>query len=316
MLVKGCETMKHRMHVCYLIINYLALIFLTMGCESLQPSSQDPLVLEPQYTEPAKVSSFGELPSTVGDSDVDIPFLGDFPFQINEHMDQLTYEEPTGKWFMANGEGGFGYTIPHGSMEAGDPFEVGLIHATESSNVMERNVRVQLTPCTEDFSCSEPIIDDEVFVDVVDQEFSIYTGTIPEKGNERYIVSMEVMHEDKIEDTLVSFIYVPEKSIRATLEKDEPTEENMQTFTLTNNGPTFLSIGEDYSIEQLIDDSWMIVPYQTIVQDIGIFVKPNKAYTHTIDLSTFPSGQYRFIKTIRADIYDLEETLAISFDVD
>lgn len=132
----------------------------------------------------------------------------------------------------------------------------------------------------------------------------MYMGTIPEGENERYVVSLEMLHEDEIEDTLISFIYVPEETIRATLEMDEPTYEDMRTFTVTNNGPIFLFIGEEYTIEQLIDDSWMIVPYQTDGQDIGIYLKPNGTHTHTIDISTFPSGQYRFVKTMHADIYE------------
>lgn len=68
----------------------------------------------------------------------------------------------------------------------------------------------------------------------------MYMGTIPEGENERYVVSLEMLHEDEIEDTLISFIYVPEETIRATLEMDEPTYEDMRTFTVTNNGPFFL----------------------------------------------------------------------------
>lgn len=114
-----------------------SVLFFIIGCESIQEDDQDHLTLEPHYHEPMKPSSFDELQSTVGDSHAEAPFEGDFPLQINKHIEDLGYEEPTGKWSMANGEGQFGYTIPHGSMEAGEHSKLDSF--MQPNRAIERN---------------------------------------------------------------------------------------------------------------------------------------------------------------------------------
>lgn len=285
-----------------------------MSCQSIDQLNTDDFITEDIYQDPTEVSPFNQLSSTTGQPTVDIPFADSFPLEINDSPAD-GYEKPTGKWMMADGEGRFGYTIPNGMIEAGSNLQVGLIHATDNNNELERDVRVQINPCSNINACEKPIIDQTRFASNIEDEFIVYEGTIPSDVNRLYHISLEIIDDDGIiEDTLTSYVYVPSEELNTSIELEKETEDQL-TFLLTNYGPTTLTIGEDFTIEQYMDDKWLIVPYQSLVQDIGWIVYPGDHTSFTVDISTFPKGSYRLVKELYAHPYALEEVIAAPFSV-
>ena len=285
-----------------------------VGCQSIEEKPADDILTENVYEEPTEQSTYKDLSSSVG-SPTNIEDLPtDFPLEINDPTYFSDGETPTGKWIMTDGEGRFGYTIPSGVVEAGSFIEIGLIHTSDENNELARNVRVQIRPCTDEHQCEEPIIEKEEFVSEIEDDFILYEGFVPATMNRLYRVSLEVIHEDTIEDTLISYMYVPENSLNASIELDEK-EDQILTFVLTNYGPTTLTTGEDFSIEQLIDGKWLIVPYQNMVKDIAYILYPGDHSSFTVDTSTFPNGSYRFVKQLHGNPYGLQDAIAAPFSV-
>lgn len=286
-----------------------------VGCQSIEDEPTDDLFTENTYEKPTKKSTYKDLPSSVG-TPTDLEGLPtDFPFEINDPSYFSKEEKPTGKWMMTDGEGRFGYTIPSGMVEAGSFIEIGLIHTSDENNELSRNVRVQIRPCTDEQQCEEPMIEKEEFVSEIEDDFLLYEGFVPTTMNRLYRVSLEVIHEDTVEDTLISYIYVPDSALNASIELDTE-EDQLLTFVLSNYGPTTLTIGEDFTIEQKIDDEWFIVPYQHIIKDIARILYPADHASFTVDTSTFPSGSYRFVKKLHGEPYALEDVLAAPFTVE
>src|SRR5699024_5775655 len=184
------------------------------------------------YQDPTEDSPFNHLSSTTGKSTVDIPFADHFPLEINDSPAD-GYEKPAGKWMIADGEGRFGYTIPNGMIEAGSHLQVGLIHATDNNSELERDVRVQIKPCSYINACEKPIVDQTEFASTIEDELIVYEGTIPSDMNRLYHVSLEIMDDEIIEDTLTSYIYVPSKELHASIALKDDTSEQL-TFTLSN----------------------------------------------------------------------------------
>lgn len=285
-----------------------------MSCQSIDQQHTDDLITEDIYQEPTEKSPFTELSSTTGQSTVDIPFADHFPLEINDSPAD-GYEKPTGKWMMADGEGRFGYTIPNGMIEAGSKIQVGLIHATDNNNELERDVRVQINPCSNINACEKPIVDQTEFASNIEDEFIVYEGTIPSDVDRLYLISLEIIDDGVIEDTLTSYVYVPNEELNASIELEQETSDQF-TFLLTNYGPTTLTIGEDFTIEQYMDEKWLIVPYQAQVKDIAWMVYPGDVTSFTVDTSTFPEGSYRLVKGLYASPYALEEVIAAPFSVE
>lgn len=305
--------MHYNRNSLFIIVLMLSCIFI-IGCQSIDKKTPDHMLTEDMYREPTEISSFKELSSTTGDHSFDVPFSDVFPFEINDPLFTGDDQSPTGKWILTDGEGRFGYTIPSGMVQAGSSIQVGLIHASNGTNELDRDVRVQINPCTNINICDEPIVDSEEFVAKIEDEYIAYENEIPTKVDRLYRVSLEILNEDIIEDTLISYIYVPSEQLNASIEQTEDTEDK-QSFLLTNDGPTAVVIGEDFTIEQFIENQWSTIPYQVEVKDIGIILYPGNDIIHTVDTSTFPSGTYRIVKKVQSDPYALEAVISTTFSV-
>ncbi|MDQ0253454.1 hypothetical protein J2S74_000826 [Evansella vedderi] len=240
----------------------------------------------------------------------------------NEELWEKTkYDGPTGKWFLHDGSGHFGYGLTSGTMKPGGDLFVSLYAQGSKEVTMERDIRIQLTELEEDWSTEKDVILEElVHVERVAGEETVYSGTLPKKENALYLLSVEILDEaGEVEDTRVTLIYVPIPEINASLSTDQEVYERgtaQLTLTLENHGPTNLFFGVYYSIEKKVGGTWRVVPMDIAFVDIGITLAVGDEYEETIDIRELTEGEYRVIKDIQTDGLDLRETLAAAFTIE
>src|SRR5690606_20759194 len=107
------------------------------------------------------------------------------------------------------------------------------------------------------------LVEENVYFEKIDGEKIIYTGLLPNEENVSYILSVEIMKDNQVEDTRISFIYVPAKEMNASLSTDKTVYDKSNTsatLKLENYGPTFLTFGKAYTVEKKVNDKWRIVP--------------------------------------------------------
>lgn len=263
----------------------------------------------------------GELPSIIKRDEIPTPIIsGDFLYGYGEAIyEETEYEEPSGIWFLHNGEGKLGYGLPAGTMQAGNDWSISLYGHEPGGVPIQRDVRIQLTEREDLATVKEVIIDEIIHVETVKDFETIYSGQLPDKENVIYLVSMEIRDESgEVEDTMVSFIHVPIEEINAGLMTDESTystSDKELKLMLENYGPTTLFFGVYYSLEKLVDGKWRVVPQDLAFIDIGIMLSPGEEYEENIDISGLTPGEYRVVKSIQADGLDLQETLAAEFTI-
>lgn len=267
------------------------------------------------------------LSETVGNPDISydgvlVPNYSDF-VDFKEFIDQTDFSMPTGEWFDG---GKLGYGVPSGTKKSGDDFEI-ILHGQDPNGVkFERDVRIMLHEFKEGYELGELLLEDEVYVETVTGAQEIYSNSLPEGENISYLVSVEVLDESRnVEDILLGLIYVPEQEVNARLsidrnefefidDEDDRVEE-IVTLTLENFGPTFLSLGKEFTIEKLVQDTWRIAPVGLAFESIGINLGVQDSYSQTYDVSDLRRGTYRFVKKFHVDGMDREETLAVEFTV-
>lgn len=267
------------------------------------------------------VNGHGELSNKIGDPEaVDpnlvIPPQSDF-LNVKDVFENTEYNEPTGKWFMHNGKGMFGYGLSSGTKEVGADLFVSLIGHDKEGVRMDRDVRIQLSAIDESLKQLELVFEDIVHVQTVTNEEEIYTSQLPNKENVTYLLSMEILDEQNdVEDTMVSMIYVPapEINVKLTINQDVYKKSDQEAaFTLENFGPTFLSFGKHYSIEKKVNGNWKVVPLDIMVEEIAIYIRPYGSYKQTIDITELTPGRHRIVKMVHIDGIDLSATLAAEF---
>ncbi|MCE7791564.1 hypothetical protein K8O68_03875 [Salipaludibacillus sp. CUR1] len=268
----------------------------------------------------------GNLPDSVGDpQSVDLSaeekeFLSTYLYF--DHGDDLwkktDYGPPTGTWFFKDGKGSLGYGMPAGTMKSGGNFSVELIAHEEDSVAMEREIRVRLTEM-EKTEEKEKVVDETVYVETAGSSEIVYSGNLPDNKNAGYLLSVEVINDEgEVEDTRLSFMYVPVPEMNASLRTDQETytetDEEVKLI-LENAGPTYLFIGEYYSVEKKVGDTWRKVPLELAFNDIGLYVGIGEEHVDTVDMTDLDSGTYRLIKDMHTEGIDLSAELAAEFTI-
>ncbi|SER80502.1 hypothetical protein SAMN05518684_10448 [Salipaludibacillus aurantiacus] len=268
----------------------------------------------------------GDLPDSVGNpQSVDLSpeekaFLNTYLYfdHGEELWKETDYAAPTGTWFFKDGEGSLGYGMPAGTMKAGEIFSVELIAHEEDGVTMEREIRVRLTEM-EKIEEQEKIVDETVYVESAGSSEIVYSGNLPDNENAGYLLSVEVINDEgEVEDTRLSFMYVPVPEMNASLSTDQETytetDEEVKLI-LENAGPTYLFIGEYYSVEKKVGDTWRKVPLELAFNDIGLYVGIGEEHMDTVDMTELDSGTYRLIKDMYADGIDISAELAAEFTI-
>lgn len=239
----------------------------------------------------------------------------------NEYTwEDLGLEESSGIWFIGQKEGPLGYSISAGVNEAGSPFFVDFFAYKTGLETMERDVRIRLIDIEHGMERQEVIVEEVVYVRVVRENQQIYGGDLPEKENTPYVFSVEILDEKgQVEDTLVSFLYVPIPEMNASLSMKQPVYKESDAealLQLLNYGPTILFFGESYTIEKKVVDLWREVPLQRGFTDVGKLLLIDREYEQMIDIKQLSKGEYRVVKSISADGLDLSVVLAAEFVID
>lgn len=249
-----------------------------------------------------------------------VSHIVDLENRTDNLWDKTEYGEPTGKWFMHNGAGVFGYGMPFGTFRPGDDFSVSLFSHSEGGDEVGRTFRITLTERTNDLQLIETVLEEDVYVEHVSGEEEIFASSFPEKENVIYLLSVEVLNEaEEVEDTLLSLVKVPNDEINATLYTDkEMYEQSDQELTLTvkNDGPTDLVFGVYYTLEKKENDDWEEVVLEMAFIDIAIILAAGEEYKQTIPIESLEKGEYRIFKDVHADGLDISEKLMTSFTVE
>ncbi|ADU28782.1 immunoglobulin-like domain-containing protein [Evansella cellulosilytica] len=265
----------------------------------------------------------GDLPSSIGDIEKKVDMMDEQaipPFHSLEYLwDKTPFDEPTGKWFMHNGQGVLGYGLTTGTKKGGDEFAVTFIGHKDEGEPMNRDVRIQLSEL-DGYDIKEVIVEEIVYIDTVGSNEQIFSGELPHKENVLYMLSAEILNEnEEVEDSFISLIFVPKPEMNAALQTDKSLYEqsdNDLTLILQNAGPTVLFYGTYYTIEKKVEDDWRVVPLDMAFHDIGLYSKFGETYEQKVDISQLNAGQYRVIKDISVEGLDITQTLAAEFIIE
>jgi hypothetical protein len=266
----------------------------------------------------------GELPSKIGDGltdtlAVDATFTD--LFDIKEEVWQQTeYDLPTGVWFSQEENSPIrGYGLTSGTQQAGSKLEIIFFGHTMDGEPVERDVRVQLTE-RDGIAKSALIDEDIIYVDKVKSSGTeIYENMLPEKENAAYLLSVEILNANgEVEDTKLSYIYVPIPEANATLAFTESiysASDSSATLVLHNEGPVPLSLGVDYTIEKQVGQEWRTVPLEMAFIEIGVELPIGGEHRDDIEIGGLSPGKYRAVKEVWAHGIDASFTLAAEFEI-
>lgn len=309
-----------------MMLYFFTLLLLLMGCGQSSNPVSDSVQGNKSEVENDWELGEGELSAQVGEKvELENFAIGNINEELftdsGELAERTDYNVPTGKWFIDQGEGILDSILTAGVQPAGAEFYVSLTENGTTEAVINRDVRIQLTVLAADYTKGEQIIEETVSIDTLSDQEKIYSGILPETTNISYLLSAEVLNENgEIEDTKLAMIYVPEPEINARLSMDEDIygqTEQEATLVVENFGPTILTLGQNYSIEKKVNDSWRKVPldmaFIAILYSVGI----GKEHEQIVDLSELNEGEYRIIKDIMAqDFPDLAAKLAVEFTIE
>lgn len=308
-------TKKSSLKMLLIIFSLLISVLLLISCEQ---GDQETLGKEDNWE-----SGQSDLPKQIGhldDKQEALPLLDHYFEDYLEIIEKTGYDMPTSKWFLHDDEGEFGYGLPSGTMEVGAAYVIELFAHQENSVQVDRDLRIQLTTWEEDFKQSKLVMEDIIHVKKVTDKADIYANQLPKEENKVYVLSVEFLDEQgEVEDTMVSMVYVPTPEINANVTTDQkvyPSAHEQVTLILQNDGPTFLTTGESYTIEKKVNNDWRVVPLDIGFNDIGILINPGDNDKQTINIDQLSPGEYRLIKTIYADGLDQSASLATEFIVE
>ncbi|WP_017470515.1 immunoglobulin-like domain-containing protein [Amphibacillus jilinensis] len=294
---------------------YLLFLLLLVACGQADSSQGDHLNWQ---------DGQGELPSRVGEEQEEGKFQHlDFKqaFQDQAYLAEMTpFNAPTGKWFMLDGEGEFGYGLTTGYQAPESAINIDLVNHQDDNISFGHNIRVRLEKVDQDFDTIELLIDETVYIDEVVEEESILDDHLPSEENVLYVLSAEVLNEaGEVEDTLLGLIVAvsDEMNVAMSLDQSHYNQDEEPTLTVKNYGPTQLMLGMHYAIEKKIDDEWKVVPLDLAFIEIAIILGPGDSHQQSIEIAELEPGEYRVIKDIQAETYqDIRATLAVEFIVD
>lgn len=238
---------------------------------------------------------------------------------ITDSSENTEYAVPTGKWFLEGG-GNIGFGISSGIMKPNSEVLVSLMAHPVEQVVLDKNVRFQLTKRDEDNNLIEIIKEEMVFINTITSDKKYFSTILPDKGNIHYMLSTEILGEDgRVEDTLVTRIYVPDQIINGELYSDKYQYTSNETLVikLDNNGPTNLSFGLTYIIQIYKQDKWEHININVGFEDIGLDIEPGQTFEQNIPLNQLKApGLYRLLKDITAEGTDLNNTLTVEFELE
>jgi hypothetical protein len=130
----------------------------------------------------------GALPERVGTAQA-----GDVPTSVsaearhdglhNELWRRLGYGEMTGRWFLHNGAGVFGYGLTSGTQRAGAEYAAELFAHDENGVNLDRDVRIALIERASDMTEIRAVHEEIIRVGLVKGQHRIFTGRLPDKEN-------------------------------------------------------------------------------------------------------------------------------------
>lgn len=309
--------MKTLRGVLWLVMSLL----LAAGCSTVDHQSRThphPSLLTDEHN---WTIGHGELSSFIGDPEAERTLdIAEWAFLEGRDLaEQLGHEPFTGRWFLHNGAGKFGYGISSGTKNIGDEAYVSFIASIQPVQV-ERDVRIQLKQQMNRTDPAVLIKEEQVYVDTVEKEVRLFTFPLPDVENAAYALSAEILDETgNTEDTLISSFYVPRQEMNAGITIDQSTyasSASTATLTLSNAGPTTLYFGTDFSFEKLVDGQWRIVPLDLAFNSIGISLAPGNTYDQAFRLDELNTGHYRIVKRIGAVGSELKAHLAAQFTIE
>lgn len=265
----------------------------------------------------------GELADRIGNRDQPvkgIPTQQSIYHDNEEIWDKTEYEAPSGKWFLHEGEGVFGYGLTTGTQKAGAELKVELFSHEDEGEELNRDVRVQLTERDNNYQKIALLIDETLHVETIQNQQAIFTEKLPDKENVLYLLSVEILNEEgTIEDTRISILYVPKQEMNAAVHLDKARYESSEKeaiLTLDNFGPTILLFGKSYTIEKKVGDTWRVVPLDIAFEEIGLSLSIGGKYEQKVAIGDLYEGEYRVTKEIRADGLELQTVLAKEFTIE
>jgi hypothetical protein len=237
---------------------------------------------------------------------------------VNGGSENTEYDSPTGRWFLGGG-GSIGYSISTGNMKPNLEVAVSFMAHPIDKVALNRDVRFQLTTRDENNRLIEVVEEEIVHINTITSDKKYFSTVLPDRDNIYYMFSTEILGEDgKVEDTLVTTIYVPTQMMNGELylDKDKYSVYETLILTLENKGPTNLSFGLFYEIEKYNEGKWERVPINVAFDAIGLSLEPGQSFEQKISLKPLKeSGRYRVLKDIDADGTDLKDTLTVEFEV-
>jgi hypothetical protein len=240
------------------------------------------------------------------------PFV--LPSNFNENLEEKTgYGPRTGEWFLSPKGGYIGFTISAGIKEPESEVNVNL-----NDSPTDRNIRFRLSKLDKTF---RPIfIVDEKIVSSTNVSKRInYSSYLLKEQDTLYLLSAEVLDANqKVEDVLLSVIYVPKIEISANLsiDKQQYAPQDGLVLHIQNQGPTTIFFGLPYKLEKYESGEWREISLHIAFNDIGLTLEPGKVYEQTIQLNEIGTGKYRISKEVSVfGIDKIHRTLGEEFDV-
>lgn len=228
------------------------------------------------------------------------------------------YNNPTGKWFL-DGGGNIGFGISTGEMAPKSEVHVSLLAHPINAVYLNRDVRFQLTKRDSDNRLIEIIEQETMYIETISTKKKYFTVHLLEDENVFYTLSVEILGEDeRVEDTLISNIYVPTQILDAKLytDKKKYRSDNTLNLTIENEGPTNLMLGYFYEIELYKNGEWKQVPIKTKFLAVGKILTPKQSFKQKISLEQLTGpGLYRILKEVDADGTDLSKILVVEFEL-
>ncbi|WP_349409837.1 immunoglobulin-like domain-containing protein [Pseudalkalibacillus sp. SCS-8] len=144
---------------------------------------------------------------------------------------------------------------------------------------------------------------------------------LPEKSGVFYTYSQELLDENNnVLDTDVVVVHVPERELNAkmSIERAQYAPDDTLELTVENFGPTWISFGSGYTIEELKNGKWKEMRLDLVVTSNLYNVRPDEAQTLEINLEYLKLGQgiYRLTKEIQANHTDITYDLSVEFKIE
>src|SRR5690625_608611 len=165
----------------YLLFSFILLIVLTSSCGFKKEPSPQSMPSQQEWEEGHGILSNHVGNPTTSYEPIELPTdMISHTNNIEQHTD---YAVPSGKWFLNNGQGKFGYGITGGTREAGTEYTLSLFDHSEYGESFHRDIRIQLSERDNDLNKKELVSEEVVHIDTVQGEQEVYSGHLPDKEN-------------------------------------------------------------------------------------------------------------------------------------